>query len=60
MMLDGIALLLLVELLMENFPDVLQPWYADNAAMQGAPARVAECFKMLIKVGLMSGYLPER
>ena len=60
MMLDGIALLLLVELLRENFPDVIQPWYADNAAMQGAPAQVVECFKLLIKVGLMSGYLPER
>ena len=27
--------------------------------MQGAPARVAECFELVIEVGPMFGYLPE-
>ena len=47
MVLYGIALLPLVEALRKEFPDVLQPWYADDAAMQGSPARVVACFKIL-------------
>ena len=40
-------------------PTVLQQWYADNAAMQGLPWEVADCFKLLKKLGPMFGYLPE-
>ena len=34
-------LLPLAEILREAYPDVLQPWYADDAAMQGPPDQVA-------------------
>ena len=46
-------------LLREEYPDVLQPWYSDDAAMQGVPSRVAKCFKLLTEVGPMFGYLPK-
>ena len=59
MALYGIALLPLAELLRKEYPDVLQPWYANDAAMQGVPSRVAKCFKLLTEVGPMFGYLPE-
>ena len=59
MALYGIALLPLTELLRKEFPKVLQPWYADDAAMQGVPSRVVKCFKLLTEVGPMFGYLPE-
>ena len=38
---------------------MLQPWHADDAAMQGPLYRVAACFKLLCKVGPMFGYFPE-
>ena len=46
MVLYGIALLPLAEILREAYPEVLQPWYADDAAMQGPPVQVAACFKL--------------
>ena len=59
MVLYGIALLPLAEILREAYPEVLQPWYADDAAMQGPPDQVAACFKLLCKIGPMIGYFPE-
>ena len=59
MALYGIALLPLAEVLREASPNVLQPWYADDAAMQGTATDVAATFKLLIKVGPMFGYHPE-
>ena len=59
MTLYGISLLPLAEFLQERFPDVLQPWYADDAAMQGRPDRVAACFKLLCDLGPHFGYFPE-
>ena len=59
MALYGITTPLLAEILRENFPDVLQPWYADDAAMQGPPDRVAACFKLLCDLGPKFGYFPE-
>ena len=55
----GIALLPLAEALRKEVPDVLQPWYANDAAMQGPPDCVAACFKLLCKIGPMFGYYPE-
>ena len=57
MALYGIALLPLAEILRERFPDVLQPWYADDAAMQGRPDRVAAYFKLLCDLGSHFGYI---
>ncbi|KAL7526623.1 hypothetical protein ACHAXR_001569, partial [Thalassiosira sp. AJA248-18] len=59
MALYGIALLPLAEMLREASPNVLQPWYADDAAMQGTAGEVAATFETLIKVGPMFGYHPE-
>ena len=51
MVLYGIMLLPLAEILREAYPEVLQPWYADDAAMQGPPDQVAACFKLLCEIG---------
>ncbi len=59
MALYGIALLPLAEALRAHCPDVMQPWYADNAAMQGTAARVASTMVLLTRLGPMFGYLPE-
>ena len=59
MALYGVALLPLAELLREAQPAVMQPWYADDAAMMGFAERVAACFELLIRVGPHFGYHPE-
>ena len=41
-----------------EFPDVLQPWYADDAAKMSAPADVAACFRRLQELGPHFGYHP--
>ena len=41
MALYGIVLLPLAEILQEEFPSVMQPWYADNDAMNGSTSEVA-------------------
>ena len=55
----GVALLPLAENLRSEHPDVLQPWYANNEAMQGLPLAVAKCFQLLIRVGPQFGYYPK-
>ena len=55
----GIALLPLGEQLREEFPTVLQPWYADDCAMMGSAEDVAACLLVIQKVGPMFGYHPE-
>ena len=59
MALYGISLLPLAEIMPKRFPDVLQPWYADDAAMQGRPDQVAAWFKLLCDLGPHFGYFPE-
>ena len=59
MALYGIALLPLCELLRQDCPDVLQPWYADDAAMVGTAIDVAASFTQLCNYGPMFGYFPE-
>ena len=59
MALYGIALLPLADILRKEFPQVLQPWYADDAAMQGPPEMVAACFERLMAIGPHFGYYPE-
>ena len=51
MALYGVALLPLAEMLRNEFPHVLQPWYADNAAMVGKARLVAACLKRLMVLG---------
>ncbi|KAL7539594.1 hypothetical protein ACHAWF_006453, partial [Thalassiosira exigua] len=59
MALYGIALCPLAEHLWEGFPEVLQPWYVDSAAMMAAAAEVARCMVELTRVGPMFGYHPK-
>ena len=55
----GIALLPLAELLREAAPSVMQPWYADDAAMMGSSDEVAATVIKLIKLGPHFGYHPK-
>ena len=59
MALYNIALIPLIEHLRATYPDVLQPWYADDGAMHGCCSRVASCFKELCYVGPIFRYYPE-
>ena len=59
MALYGIALLPLAEKLRESFPAVMQPWYADDAAMMGKHMGNGRCFQLLIKIGPHFRYHPE-
>ena len=38
---------------------ILQPWYANEAVIQGLPYEVTKYFQLLKKLGLMFGYLLE-
>ena len=49
----------MAERLKEKSPGVMQPWYADDAAMQGGTKEVAATMVELIKAGPMFGYQPE-
>jgi hypothetical protein len=58
MALCGIALLSLIEHLHTEYPDVLQPCYADNGAMYGSGYHDDPCFKELAHMGSMFRYYP--
>ncbi|KAL7477235.1 hypothetical protein ACHAW6_003052 [Cyclotella cf. meneghiniana] len=59
MILYGIGLIPLTETLRRTDPTVLQPWYADNFALQGLASRVAELFQLLCRHDPSVGYFPE-
>jgi hypothetical protein len=59
MALYGITLLPLIAHLRRMFPEVLQPWFADDGTMDGEGSQVAACFVELNRVGHMFGYYPE-
>ena len=59
MALYGVALLPLADILRKEFPAVMQPWYADDAAMMGTARPVVGCFKRLLEIGPDFGYYPE-
>ena len=59
MILHGIGLMPLAETLRRSDPTVLQPWYADDFALQGPASRVAELFHLLCRHGPSIGYFPE-
>ena len=55
----GTALTTLVELLQKDYPDVLIPWYADDAAIVGPVKRNAQLLNQITKYGPDYGYYPE-
>ena len=59
MILYGIGLMPLAETLRRSDPTVLQPWYADDFALQGPASRVAKLFHILCRHGPSVGYFPE-
>ncbi|KAL7474993.1 hypothetical protein ACHAW6_003349, partial [Cyclotella cf. meneghiniana] len=59
MILYGIGLMPLAERLRREDPTVLQPWYADDFALQGPASRVAKLFHILCRHGPSVGYFPE-
>ena len=59
MALYGVALTPLAEHLRRNVPEVLTPWYADDAAGAGLVDGCAEALRFLIEYGPNYGYYPE-
>jgi hypothetical protein len=58
MVIYGLAMPPLSHDLRERYPKVLQPWYADDTAMEGPASAVAEAFKHLAQAGPARGYFP--
>ena len=54
------ALTPLVKLMQKEYPDVLQQWYADDAAFIGPAKRNAQLFNKITKYGTDFGYYPEK
>ena len=59
MMLYGIALIPLARTLRQAVPSVIQPWYADDAAMAGPITGIATAMRLLEEQGPARGYFPE-
>ena len=49
----------LIKHLTAKFPDLFQPWYADDAAAAGLLEQLKQCFIELELVGPRFGYFPE-
>ena len=58
MILYGIGLLPLAEDLRRQDPSILQPWYADDFALEGPAESVARLFQRLCQRGPDVGYFP--
>eukprot|EP00534_Pseudo-nitzschia_fraudulenta_P001034 CAMPEP_0201119006 /NCGR_PEP_ID=MMETSP0850-20130426/3183_1 /ASSEMBLY_ACC=CAM_ASM_000622 /TAXON_ID=183588 /ORGANISM="Pseudo-nitzschia fraudulenta, Strain WWA7" /LENGTH=295 /DNA_ID=CAMNT_0047384539 /DNA_START=18 /DNA_END=901 /DNA_ORIENTATION=+ len=59
MVLYGLSLVPLAETLRRSHPDVIQPWYADDAAMHGTVSQIASTMRQLLALGPARGYFPE-
>ena len=59
MVLYGLALTPLAESIRAAVPTVVQPWYADDAAMAGPIDGIAEAQRLLLELGPRRGYFPE-
>jgi hypothetical protein len=58
MVLYGLALTPLAETIRAAVPTVVQPWYADNAAMAGPVSSIAAAQRLLLDLGPRQGYFP--
>jgi hypothetical protein len=58
MVIYGLALAPLLHDLRVRHPSVLQPWYADDAAMEGRASTVAAAMDSLVQAGPARGYFP--
>jgi hypothetical protein len=59
MVLYGLTMVPLAEALRAAVPSVIQPWYADDAAMTGPIAGIGEAQRLLCAWGPHRGYFPE-
>ena len=59
MVLYGLALTPLAETIRAAVPTVVQPWYADDAAMAGPITGIAAAQRLLLELGPRRGYFPE-
>ena len=59
MLLYALTLVPLAEEMREAHPNILQPWYADDASMAGKVSRIAALMRILLARGPARGYYPE-
>lgn len=59
MVLYGLTLLPMAETLRRHNPSIVQPWYADDAAMAGRCQDIASAMRHLLRIGPLRGYYPE-
>ena len=59
MVLYGLTLVPLAKALRDAVPSVVQPWYADDAAMSGPSKHVGEAMDLLQQLGPARGYFPK-
>jgi hypothetical protein len=55
----GIGFLRIIQKLKEEFPDVMQHWYVDDAGAAAKFSRIKQHFKRLQKIGPSFGYFPD-
>ena len=58
MLLYGLAMTPLALILQREEPGVVWAWYADDAALSGPPAAVANGMRLLLRYGPARGYFP--
>ena len=59
MVLYGLTLVPMAEALRRLVPSIMQPWYADDAAMAGKSENIATAMRHLLRMGPLRGYYPE-
>ena len=59
MILYGISVLPIIRTLKDEYPELHQPWYADDAGLGGTLTLINECFTRLKEIGPTYGYYPE-
>ena len=59
MVLYGLSLTPLAEALRRAVPTIVQPWYADDAAMAGPVTGIRDAQQLLLTLGPQRGYYPE-
>ena len=59
MILYGLALVLLAKTLRATFPDIVQPWYANDPAIHERASDIAGTMRLLLWLGPKRGYFPE-
>ena len=60
MLLYGLALTPLATTLRQQFPSLIQPWYADDNAACGKATELKAYLQKLQELGLPRGYFPEQ